>query len=83
MKKIVGSLLLLAVVITIVFPVVAFASSSAPMTANEMKAVVGGKDLAACGTVAAVAREFCREVGGGYFTCLATELFFLFGCIFS
>jgi hypothetical protein len=81
MKKVMSSILLLAVALTIVFPVIAFASSSAPMTVAEMKAAVGGKDLAACAVGAELARAICREAGGGYFTCLGVEIVALVGCI--
>ena len=80
MKKIVGSVLLLAIVVTVVFPVIAFASSSAPMTANEMNVAIGGQQLGLCESAGGAARALCSEFGGGWFTCWAIEMIVFIAC---
>ena len=80
MKKIVGSVLLLAIVLTIVFPVIAFASSSAPMTAKEMSATIGGLKSGLCDLVGEGVESICRGFGGGWFFCVAVSLVAYFGC---
>ena len=80
MKKIVGSLLLLAIVLTIVFPVIALASSSTPLTAKEMSASVGGLKPVSCGDYAEMAWDVCRQFGGGWLTCLGSEILIYIVC---
>ena len=69
MKKIVGSVLLLAIALTIVFPVIAFASSSAPMTVKEMSALSGGMLGGVCQAVGKLVQQGCEYVGIEWLTC--------------
>ena len=80
MKKIVGSVLLLAIALTIVFPVIAFASSSAPMTAKEMSIKVGGQPSGICEMVGEGVESVCRGVGGGWLFCVGVSIVAYFGC---
>lgn len=82
MKKIVGSVLLLAIALTIVFPVIAFASSSAPMTAKEMSAAIGGQKIGLCEFIGEGVESICRGVGGGWLTCVFVSVGAYLGCSF-
>jgi hypothetical protein len=81
MKKIVGSVLLLAIALTIVLPVIAFASTSAPMTAKEMSISVGGMKPVSCGDWAEGVYDICRQFDGGFFTCFGAAIFALIACV--
>jgi hypothetical protein len=82
MKKIVGSVLLLAIALTIVFPVIAFASSSAPMTAAEMKSVVGGQAPGICALIGEGLQRGCEVFGGDWATCAVGSVIFYLVCSF-
>jgi hypothetical protein len=82
MKKIVGSLLLLAIVLTIVFPVIALASSSTPMTAKEMSSLTGGMLPGVCQTVGKTTQQVCEFIGVEWLTCTLGGLAAYFVCAF-